>query len=827
MNSLNGMANDKMTPEDLLAQKLAQLEMGYPFDEVAADMPDQEERLLHLAAALQETPFPEEDESLVAAQHAALLAAARAQTANHSPSPAATESSPLFLTPLVRFLTWLGTQVDSLLRRRDVALGLGAALVIVLLLGGVWLYRAQQSSPAPRAERDDPASVAEPEGGDDAEMESADIGMEDETVETAVPQPTTETAVAEGDNLTHELFLPLAEAPLQVNAQTAVLQIVHGLVERQTADGSWQTVPRQSTLSAGQRIRTGDLSLATLTFYDGSQATLSANSELSIDQLNAQRPEEGFRTVVLTQHVGESDHDVEFRNDNGSRYEVNTPAGSGLARGTQFQVVVTPGLLAQFAVSEGRVDVSGLNQVVPVVAGQTTAVLAGSPPQTPAFRISGEGQVSQIGSAWIIGGQTFQTNNQTIIVGNPQVGDLVRVEGRLLDDDSRQADRIVLLRRAVTNRFTLTGPVDEITPAAWTVAGQMVLVDEQTQIEPSIVVGDSVQVSGVIVAGGALQAQRIAALNSQAQPFRFTGLVEAIGDGSWTISGVAVTGDDDTASDDDVVVGDLVLVNGRILPDGTWLAERISKVDDDDDDLPGFAFTGQVQSIDPWQVAGIAFETRAWTAVAPEIAVGDRVRVRGVILTDGTWVATSIEPFNRVGDGDDDDDENNTIVLVGLVSSIDPWVVNGLPLVLADDASIQGSIIVGDLVWVRIRLAVDGTWQVGAIRPLTPRFGLGCFVINSTVVGWQANQLLLQHWPALTLDDDDDFDDDLEIDSVVTFPICIAFDGTIVLTGRIIVIYQPIVIIVPPAPQPPSSNDNNNGNFGGNNNGNNNRNNNG
>jgi hypothetical protein len=137
---------------------------------------------------------------------------------------------------------------------------------------------------------------------------------------------------------------------------------------------------------------------------------------------------------------------------------------------------------------------------------------------------------------------------------------------------------------------------------------------------------------------------------------------------------------------------------------------------------------------------------------------------------------------------------------LGVVSSIDPWVVNGLPLVLTNNATVLGNIVVGDLVWVRLRLAGDGTWQVVAIRPLTPRFGLGCFVINTTVVGIQANQLTLQHWPALTLDDDDNFDDDLddvEINSVVTFPICIAFDGTIVITGRIIIIYQPIIIVVP------------------------------
>ena len=39
-----------MESEDLLAHKLTQLEMGYPLDEIGADLPEQEARLLHLAA---------------------------------------------------------------------------------------------------------------------------------------------------------------------------------------------------------------------------------------------------------------------------------------------------------------------------------------------------------------------------------------------------------------------------------------------------------------------------------------------------------------------------------------------------------------------------------------------------------------------------------------------------------------------------------------------------------------------------------------------------------------------------------------------------------
>ncbi|MBK8985150.1 MAG: FecR domain-containing protein [Chloroflexi bacterium] len=818
MMSENGTTH-KMDAEEVLQQKLTQLELGYPLDETLADAPEQEARLLQLAVALQATPFPAEDEAMAAEQRARLLRVTKGLALKPIPVAEPTAATPAAGAAFVLLLDRLRAGMDGLLQRRELAVGLSAALVVVVAILAVGLFRWQDSRQAGMAAQDESSALVDagPER-DSAPSVGPEAGETATGEETAAANPTADEPIAALPDATagHSIFLPVTTNPLVTNAQTAVLETIHGLVERQNEDGSWTVVPRLSSLTAGQRIRTGSLSQASLTFYDGSQATLSANSELTIEQLNALRAEEGLRTIVLTQHLGESDHYVQFRSDGGSRYEVNTPAGSGIARGTQFRVLVTPELQAQFAVSEGKVDVTGLNQTVSVVAGQTTAVLAGSPPQPPAFRIYGEGEVSQIGPVWTIAGQTFETNDRTRIIGAPQVGDLVRVEGRLLDDGRRLADRITLLRRAVANRFTLSGAVESIAATVWAVAGQTILVDANTRLDDDIVIGNRVRVQGVILAGGTLRAERIERLDDLGHPFRFTGLVEMIGRDAWTISGVTIAVNAATAVDNGLVIGDLVEVRGRILDDGTWLARRITRASDD---LPEFSFSGRVQAIDPWQVAGVTFETREWTAVDPSISIGDRVRVHGVILADGTWVASSIQ---RLG-GDDDDDDYDSIILVGIVSSINPWVVNGLQLFLTDSSRILGDIRVGDLVLVRLRLAADGTWQVVSIRPFTPRFGLGCLVINTIVLGVQPNQLTLQHWPTLSLDDDD-FDDlgDIALNSVITLPLCFSFDGVIVIIAPIIIIYPPIVIIMPPAPpqppQPPPR---------GNNNGNNNRNNNG
>jgi hypothetical protein len=118
-------------------------------------------------------------------------------------------------------------------------------------------------------------------------------------------------------------------------------------------------------------------------------AKIGPDSELSIDTLDAQRQGEGFRTVVLSQWRGDSTHDVQFRNDGGSRYEVQSPSGTGVARGTTFHVLVLPDLTSRYSVLEGRVDVTSINVTVSVLAGQLSTILADAPPAAPVFQVNG------------------------------------------------------------------------------------------------------------------------------------------------------------------------------------------------------------------------------------------------------------------------------------------------------------------------------------------------------------------------------------------------------------------------------------------------------
>jgi hypothetical protein len=218
--------------------------------------------------------------------------------------------------------------------------------------------------------------------------------------------------------------------------------------------------------------------------------------------------------------MGESDHAVAKTEDPASRYEVRTPSGTGQAKGTAFHVSVSIAQVVRFDVTEGEVEVSNLDVIVIVVAGQSTTIWAGQAPQPPVFSFRGVGQVAQTGSTWIIAGHSFQTDASTEIVGDPRVGDWVAFIGHLLPDGSRFADRIVLLQRSLENRFTFTGEVEAIGDSEWTVAGKVVRVDDVTRIEPGLVVGDEVEVRGGIAADGTLWRRLSSALSRTAFSLR-------------------------------------------------------------------------------------------------------------------------------------------------------------------------------------------------------------------------------------------------------------------------------------------------------------------
>jgi hypothetical protein len=178
----------------------------------------------------------------------------------------------------------------------------------------------------------------------------------------------------------------------------------------------------------------------------------------------------------------------------------------------------------------------------------------------------------------------------------------------------------------------------------------------------------------------------------------------------------------------------------------------VEVVDDNGDWVPvagdsTFELTAELESLDPWTVAGQTLETNESTDIEDGLQVGDMVHVRGLILDDGTWVAYSIERAEA--------ETQPIIILIGVVSSVDPWVVNGITLNVTETTNIQGTITVGMLVRVEILLLPDGTWQVLSIAPLGDIIEVPeCATVIATVVAVNGNEVQFLGWPSITLSED-------------------------------------------------------------------------
>ena len=768
--------------EALFQEKIEKLEAGEPVSTWTQGLSEEEMDAMKLIANLRDLISFKQDADVVSAYRMRMLNAAAQET------PSMTTTSPQPTSAMrVPWLKRLQEMVAPFGQQRVFAGAIVAVFVglCLLLFGAAAIRLATQGDDNEIAARTIEANGGKPEAGSqNTPLASGADSSEDQTSDEGGMAGAT-------PEFPNTFFIPVLGNPVVANPQTAVVQDVRGRVEIQGNDGNWTSITQMGELTIGQHIRTGPFSKAVIAYFDGSQAILGPNSELALVELNAQLPEVGFRTVIMNQVAGESEHHVAFRNDGGSRYEVQTASGYGLARGTIFGVLVTPQLLTRFTVAEGKVDVTHSNQTVSVLPGQLTKVIAGRAPERPVYQINGEGEVSQTGDTWIIAGQRFQTDNNTIIMGAPQVGDRVQVEGHTVAEGVRLADRIILLQPENHNGFHLTGEVEVMGETSWTVAGQAILVNEETEIDSEIAVGDTVRVEGEILPDGRLLAEVIFLLDGdEGFPFDFTGVVQQIAPTAWVVSGQVVMVDEITAIDAGVELGDVVQVRGRILSNSIWLARSIELVSPP---TAEFSLTGIVQSMDPWLVATVAFSTTAGTIIDEGIEVGDLVRVLGIILPDGTWVATHILSL--------EDPEPNVIILIGIVTHIDPWSVNGLPLVVNGNTIIGPGVEVGTQVMVHVLIRPDGSWLALSILPLHPHTGVGCITIAAVVVSVNGNQVILQDYGLVVLDNNILVTGDLQPNAIVIITICTLPDGTIIVI-TIIVIYPPIIIVVPPSPNP-------------------------
>ena len=320
----------------------------------------------------------------------------------------------------------------------------------------------------------------------------------------------------------------------------------------------------------------------------------------------------------------------------------------------------------------------------------------------PRTAYSGRGRSGPVRSARELAPGATASVTLTAKAGGALEATQVRVTGA-----RGRSGRVVGSRRTEPGEDQeIRGTVTGVSDSSWTVDARTFLVDGGTVFLGDPGLGDFVEVRFHLDAADNAVADRIQKEDPADDELEFRGIVEAIGDASWTISGRVVRVGASTVFRGSPRVGDLVEVRADRSADGTLTATHI-KTEDDANADDEREFRGLVESIGgaSWTIGGRVVLVNAQTAVFGNPRVGDLVEVRADRAPDGTLTATRIQ----AEDGEDDfDDEREFRGIVSAISA-SSWTIGELVVLVNGATVIEDDPQVGDLVEVRADRAPDGT----------------------------------------------------------------------------------------------------------------------
>lgn len=309
---------------------------------------------------------------------------------------------------------------------------------------------------------------------------------------------------------------------------TARVEQISGQVQVASGGTQWKNIDAGYRLKRGDQIRTLGASTAALRFYEDTYTYVAPNTTLAFTQLNGSSGK--AIQVELTQQGGETWHKVTPLQGEKSFFLVRTPSGTASVHGTQFAVKVGESGQAQFLVDTGEVRVNNAADEVTLLAGQTTTAALSGTIEEPAFQFTVQGAVLSVetradGSEWWeVSGVAFRVDEFTSIAPGLGYGSMVRVSGRIMEDDRYLADSI---QPAVENvqSASFTGTLEAMEGANWVIGGTSVRFSDggdgnpATAIDPNLAVGDPVRVTFNTLPDGAWLALSIESLvEDEAQP---------------------------------------------------------------------------------------------------------------------------------------------------------------------------------------------------------------------------------------------------------------------------------------------------------------------
>ncbi len=130
--------------------------------------------------------------------------------------------------------------------------------------------------------------------------------------------------------------------------------------------------------------------------------------------------------------------------------------------------------------------------------------------------------------------------------------------------------------------------------------------------------------------------------------FTLNGSIDNIEGDDWTIAGVKVSVTAQTEVLGDYKTSKIALVQGRIQPDGSWIADSIQPSQDAGETC---VFVGPLEAMGgvpgDWKVGGIALKVGEMTRLGSSLKPGLPVRVSFMVLPDGAWAADSIRGLDE------------------------------------------------------------------------------------------------------------------------------------------------------------------------------------
>ena len=177
---------------------------------------------------------------------------------------------------------------------------------------------------------------------------------------------------------------PSAQEPTPPKSQplTTISSITGDVSVMKAGTKTWTKASIGITLGEADSIRTGADSIAVITFFEGSTIELDGNTEIKISELIISTDSKTTK-IRLYQEIGKTTSRVEKLVDPASRYEIETPAGSAVARGSWGIIIVFPNGDMQVINNEGLWCTIARGWEVCFPEGYQNYTIFGQPPGQP------------------------------------------------------------------------------------------------------------------------------------------------------------------------------------------------------------------------------------------------------------------------------------------------------------------------------------------------------------------------------------------------------------------------------------------------------------